>query len=74
MDHWSIDSEGRTVARAHLLQQPPLLYDVRNGLLLNALRLVDVFESVQLLRLLMLNDADLTPVGSQSRCQRGMRA
>ena len=43
----------------YLLQQPALLDDIRYRLHLHALGLVDVFERIELPRLLVLDDADL---------------
>jgi len=45
-----------------LLKQPTLLNYVRNGLLTNTFGLVDVFESVELFRALVLDDTDLGSV------------
>ena len=44
----------------------PFLYDVRDCLLFDALRLVDVLESKELLRPLMLYDTDLRSNERQS--------
>ena len=43
----------------HLLEQSPLLDDVRNSLLFEALLLVHVLERVQPLALFMLDDSNL---------------
>lgn len=56
---------------AHLLQQPPLLYDVCNSLLLDAPCLLDVLEGVDLLCPLVFNDADLAPTSSQIQVPAG---
>lgn len=46
----------------HLLKQPSLLYDIWDCLHFDALRLVDVLESVQFPRLLVLDHSDLDTV------------
>ena len=43
----------------YLFEQPPLLDDVGNGLLFDALRLVDVFEGVEFFRLFMFDHSNL---------------
>ena len=50
---------------ADLFQQAALLNDIGNGLHLDAFRLVDVFESIQLAALLVLDDSDLR---NERRC------
>ena len=42
-----------------LFEQSPLLDDIGDGFLLDAASLVDVFEGIEILRLLVLNDPDL---------------
>jgi hypothetical protein len=42
-----------------LFQESPFLYDVGNGLLTNAAALVDVFEGIEFLGALMLDDPHL---------------
>jgi len=49
----------KTQLSTYLFEQPPFLDNIRNSLLLDASRLVDIFQSIELLRLLVLNDSDL---------------
>lgn len=42
-----------------LFEESSLLDDIRNCFLLDATSLVDVFEGIEILRLLVLNDPDL---------------
>ena len=58
--------EGRKVSVTDFLKKLPFLYDVRDCLLLDALLLVDVLESKELLRPLMLYDTDLQSNERQS--------
>ena len=51
-------TEGRARA-AYLLQQSALLNYFSNGFHLDALRLVDIFEGIEIACLLVLNDSDL---------------
>lgn len=57
---------GRKVSVTDFLKKLPFLYDVRDCLLFDALRLVDVLESKELLRPLMLYDTDLQSDERQS--------
>jgi hypothetical protein len=51
------EAQGRRIA--HLFEKPALLDDVRDGLHLDAFRLVDVLERVEVACLFVLDDADL---------------
>jgi len=53
------ESEGRTRINTYLLQQPPLLNNVWDCLHLYTFCLIDVFQSVELSRLLVLHHSDL---------------
>ena len=50
----------RMCAGSNLFQQPAFLDDIGHGLHLDALCLVDILESIKLLGLLVLDDADLS--------------
>lgn len=50
---------------ADLLEQPALLNDVRDRLHFHTFRFVDVLERIQVLRLFMLNDANLLRQNNQ---------
>ena len=65
-------TEGRARA-AYLLQQSALLNDVSNGFHLDALRLVDIFEGIEIACLLVLNDSDLQGISGGAEGRKAKR-